>query len=91
MQVEKPIVAPRSPSSDQFSAGLRQLLLVLGAFAVAKGWLGEDELATIVPAIVIVGSFAWGQLKTRRRAAEVSTLANFVPDDIACKKGGRRG
>ncbi len=79
------IKAPKGPALDQSAAGFRQLLLIGGGFLVSQGYLDDGDLQTLVGAIVLVGTFLYGQWKTRKRAQQVSELAEFVPDHIATK------
>lgn len=81
----KTIKAPKGPGLDQSAAGLRQLLLIGGGYFVSQGYLSDGDMQTIVGAVIILGTFAYGQWKTRRRAQQVSTLADYVSDAVATK------
>lgn len=75
-----------SPLLDQLWAGLRQIAPALVAFALGRGWLQSDEAVFLG----VVGGVAWpilaGQLKTRRRAQQLATLTDHVPDSVAVFK-----
>lgn len=82
---EQPIEAHSSPLPDQLWAGLRQIAPAVMAFALGKGWL-ENDMAVLLG---VVGGVLWpivaGQLKTRRRAIELATVAAHpsTPNDVA--------
>jgi O-antigen/teichoic acid export membrane protein len=61
----------------QISTAFRQILLFAGGFAVAKGWLSDDQLATVVPAVVTLGIAAYGIWK-RRTAGLVKSAARAI-------------
>ena len=44
----------------QISTAFRQLLLFAGGFAVAKGWVSDDQLQIIVPAVITLGIAGYG-------------------------------
>ncbi len=82
---ETPIEAHATPLPDQLWALLRQIVPPITAFLIARGYLATD-LALMLGA---VGGIVWpivaGQLKTRRRAKELTTVAasSAVPNDVA--------
>lgn len=82
LQLE-PLEVNSSPLPDQLWAGLRQVAPPLLAFALGRGWIPDD----IVPVATVVGGVVWaiiaGQLKTRRRAKELTALASAAPDSVA--------
>lgn len=79
------IVVNASPLPDQLWAGLRQIAPAAVAFAVGREWIPQDA----VPLLAAGGLFIWpivaGQLKTRRRAKQLATLAAspLVPAEMA--------
>lgn len=84
-----PIEAHPTPLPDQLWAALRQLVQVVSAFALGKGWI-DGELATLITGLLgIVAPIIVGQLKTRRRAKELTTVAAspLVPENIARLRG----
>ena len=83
--MNKPIIAPAGPGGDQLFAGLRQVLLMAGGGLVSRGYVTEGDLEILVGAFVILGTFAYGQWKTRRRASDLGELADHVPNSIAQK------
>ncbi len=82
----KAIQAPNGPAGDQVAAGVRQILLVVGGFLVTKGTIDESTLQMIVGVAAVAVPLLWGQLKVRRRASEVSTLADYVDNSVATKR-----
>ena len=81
----QPIEAHASPLPDQAWAGLRQLAPAIMAFALGRGWLAND----MAMLLGVVGGIAWplivGQMKTRRRAQELASVAANpdTPDHVA--------
>ena len=79
------IEAHASPLPDQLWAGLRQLAPAAMAFALGRGWLATD-MAVLLG---VVGGIVWpliaGQLKSRRRAQELASVAANpdTPDHVA--------
>lgn len=57
-----------NPVPAQLAAGVRQLLLFLGGLAVGQGWIGAENLETVVGAGLILFTFAYGQWRTRQAA-----------------------
>ena len=92
-----PIAVNPSPASDQVQAGLRSLVLVIGAVGAILGFVGKHDLAGLinylqsaafVPAALVLASaasFVWGQWKTRHRAKQLISVASSpaVPDSVA--------
>lgn len=92
-----PIVVNQSPVPDQQAVALRQALLALGGAASAFGAIGlstdlnrlADDAGLLMLGIggaVTVGTFIWGQIKTRLSAQQKATMANALPDSIAVTK-----
>lgn len=82
---QTPIEANASPLPDQLWAGLRQIAPAAMAFAIGRHWIADD-LSILLG---VSGGMVWpiiaGQLKTRRRAVELATVAGSskVPDSVA--------
>lgn len=55
-------------TQTQLAAAIRQIVLVLGGFAVGKGWLEDDTVTAIATIAVILVPLVWGQLSTRKLA-----------------------
>lgn len=82
-----PIVVNPTPTQDQVSSGIRSAVLVVGAVGAILGFVGKHDLAGLITylqsaaflpaafAIATVGSFLWGQLKTRHRAKQLAIVA----------------
>lgn len=81
-----PIVVNESPLPDNITAGLRQVLLALGAWAAGRGYLEADTATAIVTVALVVIPFAYGQYKTWARASQLATVAAHVPDSVAVTK-----
>lgn len=79
------VIVHSSPLPDQLWAALRQIAPAATAFALGKGYI-DNEMAVLLAA---VGGVLWpivaGQLKTRRRAIELATVAASpeVPEHVA--------
>jgi uncharacterized membrane protein len=80
-----PIEAHASPLPDQLWAAVRQVAPPIAAFALAKGWIDNEALALLTALAAVVWPIIAGQLKTRRRAVELATVAGSsrVPDSVA--------
>lgn len=80
---DDPIQVNGSPLPDQLWAAVRQLAPAMMAFALGKGWL-ENDLAILLG---VLGGVAWpiiaGQLKTRERAQQLTTIARAADDSVA--------
>jgi hypothetical protein len=61
----------------QISTAFRQLLLFAGGFAVARGWLSDDQLQIIVPAAITLGIAGYGLWK-RRRTGLIQSAAHAL-------------
>lgn len=80
-----PIEAHPTPLPDQLWALLRQIVPPVTAFLIARGYLATDVALLLGTLGGIVWPIVAGQLKTRRRAVELTTVAASprVPEDIA--------
>jgi hypothetical protein len=81
----QPIEVHDSPLPDQLWAAVRQVAPPIMAFVIGKGWIGDD-LAILLGALgAIVWPIVAGQIKTRRRAQQLATVAASprVPDSVA--------
>lgn len=61
----------------QITTALRQILLFAGGFIVAKGWVSDDQLQIIVPAILTLAVAGYGIWK-RREAGLVKSAADAL-------------
>ena len=52
----------------QAAAAVRQLALLVGGWAVGRGYLDDDTVTMIATAAVIVVPLIWGQRSTRQMA-----------------------
>lgn len=81
----QPIEAHASPLPDQLWAGLRQIAPAAMAFALGRHWLASDVAVLLGVAGGMVWPLVAGQLKTRRRALELASVAANpdTPDHVA--------
>jgi hypothetical protein len=85
-----PIVVNASPAPDQWAAGARQLILILGplaAFAAANHMLALADWLNLAVAIVgpcaALASLIVGQLHTRKAAQNQAAMAKALPNAVA--------
>lgn len=78
-----PIEVHDSPLPDQAWAGLRQVAPAIMAFALGRHWLTNDVAILLGVAGGVVWPIIAGQLKTRRRAQQLTVVANAAPDHVA--------
>ena len=84
----EPILVNASPLPDQLWAAVRQAAPAVTTFLLAKGYI-DNEMAALLAAL---GGVLWpiivGQLKTRRRAQQLATVAASpeVPDHVLTLK-----
>lgn len=80
-----PIEAHSTPLPDQLWAALRQIVAPLTAYLLGRGIIDEEMAALVAALVGIVWPIVAGQLKTRRRAVELTTVAAnpLVPSEIA--------
>jgi hypothetical protein len=84
--MDEPMTIPANPLPEQLFTAARQIVPVIGAFAVGKGWLSADTATMIGGVLAIVAPIVWGQLKTLERSRKLTALANALPDDVAVAK-----
>ncbi len=75
-----------SPIPDQLWAGLRQIAPAAATFALGKGWIDNDALILLTACAGVIWPIVAGQLKTRRRAVELATVADAAPNHVATLK-----
>lgn len=80
---EAPIIVSASPAVDQIQSAFRAMLLAVGGWAVAKGWLTTDLATATASMILIVWPFVWAQLKVRKAHWRLVTVAQAAPDSVA--------
>lgn len=59
---------PINPVPAQLAAGVRQLLIFTGGLAVGRGWIGAENVETVVGALMILFTIVYGQWRTRQAA-----------------------
>jgi len=81
----QPIIVNDSPLPDQLWAGLRQVAPAVVAFMVGRHLIADDTVTMISVAGGVIWPIVAGQLKTRRRAQQLATIAASpqVPDSVA--------
>ncbi len=82
---DKPIEAHASPVPDQAWSGIRSVIMAVSAYAMGRGWIAGDTATLLLAVVGVVGPFIVGQLKIRRRANELATVAAHpaTPNDVA--------
>jgi hypothetical protein len=83
-----PIAVNSSPLPDQLWAAVRQIAPPAMAFAIGKGWIGNDAGILLGSVGAIVWPIVAGQIKTRERAQQLTTIAGDArtPDAVATVK-----
>ncbi len=83
-----PIAVNSSPLPDQLWAAVRQIAPPVMAFAIGKGWIGNDAGILLGSVGAIVWPIVAGQIKTRERAQQLTTIAGDArtPDAVATVK-----
>jgi hypothetical protein len=94
-----PIQVNSSPAKEQASQTLATVLIILGGLGSVLGFVSKHDIAGLVvwlqsapgvpflAALVLVGTYAWRQLKVRKNQAEKVVLAHVAPDEIGQVKG----
>lgn len=85
----EPILVNGSPIPDMAFALGRDIIKILIAFGLGRGWIAGD-VATVLLSIGAAVAVAWGQFKTFKRSAQLTSIANdpATPDHVAMVKGG---
>lgn len=84
--VTPPVVVHETALPDQGWAFFRQMLPLVTAYLVLKGYI-SGELEQIIALLVGAGlPIVWGQLKTRLRALQLISVEKRVTDDILTTK-----
>ena len=92
-----PIAVNATPANDQITSAVRTVVLLISVMTALAGLASKHDLAGFIAYVqsapfitaagLVMGSvtFAWGQLKTRRRAKQLATIAADprVPDSVA--------
>ena len=96
--LDQPMTVNAGPANDQIAAAVRTIVLVVSAITALAGLASKHDLAGLIAyvqssdfitaagVVVSAGVFAWGQLKTRKRAVQLATMASILPDTIATTK-----
>ena len=73
----------KTATQDMVGAGVRQAILVIGGIVAGSGAANDDTIATIAGVGGTLAAFLYGQWKTRRRAKQLATVTELVPDEVA--------
>lgn len=55
-------------TTTQIAAGVRQVILIIGGYAIGKGWLDGDTVEMLGAVALVVVPLVWGQMRTRKLA-----------------------
>ncbi len=77
------IVIPSNPTTAQLGALIRQLLVALGTYAVAKGWLSGPIMEALIPIVMLVGAVVWAQVRVIVEHKKKVLMAEALPDSTA--------
>lgn len=87
---QAPIIVPATAGADQLAAAVRQLGLVLAGLA---GMFGYSHLSSQLGQLSVLAALAvgplsliYGQIATRRRSNQLTTVAKAAPDSVAVVK-----
>ena len=58
-----PITVRSSAIPTLAASNLRVALIALGAYGVGKGWFKQDDVTGLMPVIMIVAPWVWGQVQ----------------------------
>jgi ABC-type nickel/cobalt efflux system permease component RcnA len=86
MEEEKPILVPSSSIPLSITTLLRYLVVALGGYLVAKGFVSKEEWIEIASAILIIVPTLWGMVATVRNNQQKKLMASHLPDSIAKEK-----
>lgn len=83
-----PVEVHSSPLPDQLWAAARQAIPPVVAFAIGRHWIADDVGTVILAIAGVLAPIIAGQLKTRKRAQQLATIAASpqVPDSVATIK-----
>jgi uncharacterized membrane protein len=80
---ERPIVVSGSAIPEQLAQAIRTALIAIAGYMAGKGWLDEELASAILPVVLLLVPFVWGQITAKRNNAVKQTLADKLPDQIA--------
>lgn len=86
MTEQKKIVVSESPLPDQLGALLRQVILIVGPWLVARNYLADDTV-DMLAGLAVLGALIWGQVKTRQKSKQVVASAMGAPVSVKPKGG----
>ena len=75
-----------SPLPDQLWSGLRTVAIAGSTFALGRGWITGDIAILLTAAGGVLWPIVAGQLKTRKRAVQLTTIARSADDAVATVK-----
>lgn len=55
-------------TQTQLAAAVRQIVLIVGGYAIGKGWLDGDTVEMLGAVALVAVPLIWGQMRTRKLA-----------------------
>lgn len=55
-------------TTAQIAAGVRQIVLIVGGYAIGKGWLDGDTVEMLGAVALVAVPLIWGQFRIRKLA-----------------------
>lgn len=65
------------------AAAIRYALVMLGTFAVGRGWVPADNIEGIITTVLTVGTALYGLYRTYRNKQKLIVTADAAPDRVA--------
>jgi len=81
--VDPPIMVNPSALPDQTMVAIRVILIFFGGIAVQRGWMSNEEMLSLVGALLVIGPTIWAILSARKNKAEKVVMADALPNYIA--------
>ncbi len=79
--IDKPIEV--TSNTIPIAAGLRYALVMLGTFAVGRGWVPQENIEGIVTTVLTVGTALYGLYRTYRNKQKLVVAADAAPNSVA--------
>lgn len=78
-----PITVNASALPATLASAVRTIFVVIGTFAVARGWISPEHVEGYIATAMIVATAVFGVWKQFSKSADLATVASMVPDSIA--------
>lgn len=78
-----PITVNASALPATLASAARSILVMLGTWAVARGWITADHLEGYIASAMIVATAVYGVWKAFSKSSDLAAVASMVPDSIA--------